>query len=326
MHRRSRPALVLALVLLGPLLAPASGADEPTPVAAFDVFSADPSGVDMTLDAGTTYEVKVSGKYFYGLLTKQLGFHNGEADAECHNFSNGTPLVRSGYDVVLGDGTLDLLIAGQDVEFAPESGSPTGCDDPLFGGDHTYTTTFTPSTGTVNFRIFDPANPRDNAGFLHVEVFPFSPEPPPEPEPVFVPVSTVLVDAADPDGATTATPLSAGETYRLEASGTWNYGGPGDEADVECSTVSSDPAWTPDRYGLLHGENWLDLLVDEASLDWAPVQEVDPDCDSTGHEYTAEIVPQETGVVGFRLLDSFYRDNEGLLRVDVSLVLTPGGG
>lgn len=314
-HNRSGRALgvVLVLALMG--LGTAPGATANTPVDELTVFASDASGTDsISLDAGTTYLVEVSGKYTYGAL--QEG--NGEADAECHNLLNGTPLLRNLLDLFFGAGTLDLFIDGEDVEWDPESPSPTGCDDPLTGGSNAYTTTFTPSeTGPVNFAVFDPNFYGDNQGSLEVKIFEAAPA---EPEPVLVPVSHVLVDSSDPEGAQTQAPLSAQQTYLLEARGTYNYHKSGDVADAECSVTADDPTWIPARFGDLNGENWLDLLVNDQGVTWTPVNEEDPGCSSTDHVYRVEHTPAESGFATFRVNDSFYGDNEGTLQVTVFLV------
>lgn len=313
--------IILVLALLG--LGGAPGATANTPVDELTVFAADPSGTDsVSLDSGTTYLVEASGSYTYGFLQDS----NGEADAECHNLLNGTLMFRNLFDLFFGEGTLDLFVDGQNVEWEPESTSLTGCDDPLTGGSNTYTTTFTPATdGPVNFVVFDPNFYRDNRGSIEVRIFEHPPQPEPEPEAVLIPISVVPVDSSDPEGAETQSPLFADQTYILEANGTYAYNqrNAGDEADAECSRASNDSTWQTTRFGLLDAENWLDVLVDGSSVDWEPVNEAPAGsgCSSEEHVYRIEHTPSENGFANFRVHDSFYKDNQGSVVVTVFLVV-----
>lgn len=314
--------IILVLALLG--LGGAPGATAETPVDEFTVFAADPSGTDsVALDSNTTYLVEASGSYTYGLL--QEG--NGEADAECHNLLNGTPMLRNLFDLFFGEGTLDLFVDGQNVEWEPESTSLTGCDDPLTGGSNTYTTTFTPAAdGPVNFVIFDPNFYRDNQGSIEVRIFDSSdPEPEPEPEAVLIPISVVPVDSSDPEGAETQSPLFAGQTYVIEANGSYTYNQriTGADADAECSRTATDPTWETGRFGLHNGNNWLDVLVNDDDVDWGPVTEAPAGsgCNTEDHTYRVEHTPSEDGFANFRVNDNFYNDNVGTVLVTVFLVV-----
>lgn len=299
------PVLVAGLfcAILPLAQSPATAA---TVIDQFDVSAHSPLGrnSNVTLDSTRRYLVEVSGWYTYDLLGP--GFN--VADGECHALAGATTLFRDALDPALGRNVLDLMVDGHGVEWVAQNPSPLGCDDPLFIGNHNYTASFQPTqTGTVNFRIFD-SNHADNVGSLHVRIF----EAAPQASLVLVPIGSIVVDSRNPGGSNTP-PLLAGTTYVLQAAGSIRYDG--GQSDAECANTSTDSSWKPNRFGTLGGNDWLDLLVGNGSVDWQPAAEIDAGCSSTAHVYRVTIAPTADGSMNLRLNDNHYEDNSGVFSV-----------
>lgn len=112
--------------------------------------------------------------------------------------------------------------------------------------------------------------------------------------------------------------LPAGD-YILEAEGTYVYR-PGSSGDI------SDAGYTlrePNEFGGPAVPYWLDvnslpnpwegylgIQVDESSFNWGPL-------DETNHEYSGFYNLGTDGEIKFRILDSYYGDNDGSLEVKI---------
>lgn len=133
-----------------------------------------------------------------------------------------------------------------------------------------------------------------------------------------VPVDAVLVDAADPDGATSHVPLVTGQDYVLEARGTYRFGSdPSWQADAECFTFGGG-AW--DDTAPAGGDpDGLDLLVNGNALRWRPLPGTEfsasPAC-SSEHSYRVSLSGAGSPAQ-LQVKDSFHPDNEGRLLVVV---------
>lgn len=250
----------------------------------------------------------VEGTYAYGA---------GVADARCSNTTSDPTFRPSEENYPSFDpGILQLLINDQIVDWQPPPGKADALE-PECSVDHGYQLTFaSPSSGLLNFRIED-GNYKDNSGTLTVEISRIQE----------VPVGTVFVPANMSSGAPTP-PLVGGESYRLEASGTYSYFDnlPNTLADAECSQgyssgppftgLPDDPAYEPHRYGSGDGD-LLDLVVDGEHLEWTP-KGGSGDCDAD-HVYSHVFSPSGSGPVPLVIDDTNYGDNSGELRADVFL-------
>lgn len=270
----------------------------------------------VALEASKHYRLEAVGSYTFG-------FGSGAADAECARLLAGGPAVRN----LLGatsptDPTsdpLDLLVNGGRVEWQPLAGDALGCDP-----DHRYELDVPDGTsGQVAFRI-DDSNHRDNAGSITVSVFelPSADDPPPLGVPKIVLADTVTVDSSDPDGSTTAAPLTAGESYLVEVSGTYGWGM--GRADAECSTRTDTGDTTFRRQRHLTGTDvdasLLDVLVDGTAVEWTPSEADAEQCATGDHTYRLIHVPERTGPARFNVFDLNHRDNGGTLTVRVFVV------
>jgi hypothetical protein len=132
---------------------------------------------------------------------------------------------------------------------------------------------------------------------------------------------TVRVDATSPAGALTAGSFTAGETYLIEASGTWQYANsPQALADAECSRSPNDGTWRRNRS--VHrsdaGSHHLDLYVDGIDLLAKEDTNSGEGCDLAAHMYRWEFTPTRSGRMSLQLWDpSTYADNSGGLDVRV---------
>lgn len=132
------------------------------------------------------------------------------------------------------------------------------------------------------------------------------------------PLETVFVSAKDPDGQTSTTSLTAGVTYIFNASGTGGYGFRNGQFDVECSTLPPDPTWQRSRFFLLDPESdVLDVLVNEANVEWEATVPDAFGCNSTDHIYTFTFTPETSGPVNFRVYDIGYPDNKGGFFIEI---------
>lgn len=142
-----------ALVLAGPLAreAVATNAHETIVVDAADVDGTETSSV---LLAGVSYELSVSGTF------RASG--DGEADAECARSALGVwSQDRAGRP------SLDLLVGGADVQWAPVGSELFGCDT----SHHMYRFTVSPSQdGKLALRVDGGADQLSFAGGLTVDV------------------------------------------------------------------------------------------------------------------------------------------------------------
>lgn len=314
-----------------------------------------------------TYRLEVAGTYTYNGLDRQ-------ADAECSsdpfNPLNPGPVPNRYADLDPSGDVLDLYV--DDLEVNAVADGPVVWD-PVFkakDGDacasdpgHTYQHVFSAQHhGPVFFRINDPAF-GDNMGALTVKVFlrraalPDPTGPAPDggslPVPETPPVTALPEPPADAafvpiglqvpaDGTSVSVALGAGP-YKLEASGTYVYGG-GSWADAECSTFFIDSTWQRYRLGGPVPSDPLDLSVNDGPVEWMPVgQSSVLNCkteapalnDPSIHRYKLFFnqppppCPEgtspcpTTGPVSFKIVDSSPGDNAGALTVTITKLMSP---
>jgi hypothetical protein len=199
------------------------------------------------------------------------------ADAECTT-TTADPVWRTWRSALVdsvGVGLGDVTVNGRTPEWEP-AGAWTGCDL-----TSTYTMKVTPSlAGPLSFAVAD-TDFSDNVGVLSVTVEPGGdrpPLPPAGPAPVgpatllggaALDDETVRVNAAASGGALSAGSFAAGETYLIEAKGTWQYANSLDAvADAECSRAPTDATWRRDRsvHRADAASDHLDLYIDGLDL------------------------------------------------------------
>lgn len=281
------------------------------------VSSANPAGnaSSVALDPTKSYRLEVSGDYSFG-------FAAGRADAECVDPIGGVPPTRNLLGLLLtpldpSDDPLDLVVDGEFVEWEPVSGEPAGCDP-----SGTYELPYqVAASAPIRFSVSD-GNHADNAGVLTVLIYEraVAPEPPPGGVPRVELAETVQVDSSDPDGSSTSAPLTAGESYLFEVSGTYAWGV--GQADAECSTRvdTADPVWRRQRSFAdvgIDDTTLLDLLVDGEDVEWVATDEDAEGCNTTDHIYRLVHVPETTGLTRFVISDGNFNDNSGVLTVKI---------
>ncbi|MFN2609482.1 MAG: hypothetical protein ABR507_01190 [Actinomycetota bacterium] len=238
---------------------------------------------------------------------------------------------------------LDLYLNEHAIDWVPLSDDGHGCNE----ADHTYDYVLTaPADRRVSFMIYDPigsnrkvdtqnindADPSNDFSLL-VKIYS-------APEPRFDPnkeafVETVKIDSAQSGGASSVSPLIAGQEYRLVAYNqyVYNYNVASDYiADAECSTIPSDHNFADTRSwdGKAGSDDLLDLYVNHASVDWIPLY--DPagiGCDvrpaiSGGHTYRTYYKPPATAQLNVGVHSTFYGYMEGYLYVDIYIVKNGG--
>lgn len=128
-------------------------------------------------------------------------------------------------------------------------------------------------------------------------------------------LDTIVVSTGGETAWSTFTPIE-GETYILEASGTFHVGGPGDQtADAQYADFSNPPESLIDIVPAMSVN--IGIMVDGESPDWGAY---DGD-----HVYQQEYVGKGTAI-SFMYMDSFYGDNEGELTVNVMQVVPAPAG
>lgn len=144
------------------------------------------------------------------------------------------------------------------------------------------------------------------------------------PLPPSVPIGMFQVDAHSATG--TDTTLVGGQPYLFTVSGQY-FAGANTSADAECSATSTDARYQRDRYVAATGADMFGLQVDRQDVSWTPITADaapgDPGCDSHDHRYTFAYTPAATQAINFRVLDTYYGDNFGMLMVTVSVVNGP---
>lgn len=309
-HSAARVVAVAAMLAAVMPLAPSPAtADVLIEQVLVNVASASGTASRVPLDASRTYRIEAAGTYTYGPT-------GGAADAECASAVQDSAYQRNLFSGVMPHpDPLDLVVSGGQVDWVAIDPSPFGCDSTTA---HTYTVTFKPSkAGVLVFSIAD-TNHADNSGVLTVTIFERTGNGTTPPASVFQLAETVSVDTANPAGASTAVPLVAGETYLLEASGTWAYTATAGRADPECASATATPStWARNGFGLYQGKDNLDLLVGGASFDWLAAGGDATGCATSLHRYQLAVVPDTTANVIFRVLDANYADNAGTLTVKV---------
>lgn len=252
------------------------------------------------LVAGRPYVIEASGTFDFG---------GGMADAECAVATGGEvwstnlahELGLTGPDQDL----LDVQVGGRPTDWMPANGNDSGCDTDA----HTYRLLHVPMVSErVTFRVDDnPGGHADNDGTVTVRIFHIEE----------LSLGAVPVVASNPHGSFTL-PLTAGATYRLVASGTYNPAHPHDfRADAECSRQPGG-LFQPDLWAaVLPGEDMLDVYVGGTEVTWQPASGGDG-CDP-GNEYEVAHVADATAPLNLKVVDhpAFYADNVGIVSVAV---------
>lgn len=291
-----------------PDLVPTIGAELVTE-AAINVNSADPDGSNAILPflPGQTYVLEVTGSYEWGL---------GSADAEC---SNNTEGIITAPDATnrrerpgLPKDLLDLLVAGQPVDWLPMAADPENCAN---DGENTYRTIFTEQDGRLaNFRVNDTIY-EDNSGFLTVRVFRVVPA-----TATTTPYDEFEMYASSPETAGTVG-LVSGRTYRVQVAGTYDFGlgGQGITADAECTNVAGGPGLREALQVVLGspGNDLHDVYVDGRPVDWVPMSPSAANCDDETHTYHHDFVARDSAPIRLSIADNAHSDNRGVLEVKV---------
>ncbi len=303
-------ALEIRVVKVGPVSGPES----------LTLNTSVPTGVTTARNypAGQPLLVTVGGTYTLGTGMT--------ADAECTTVA-ADPVWRTYRSTLVDDagrGLGDVTVNGRTGEWEPVGIWP-GCEP-----SHAYTWRFTPSqAGPLVLSVAD-TDFSDNAGLLSVTVEP-APAQPAVPPVTAAPIGpatlppgpalkdeTLRVDAVA-GAATTAGSFTAGETYLIEVSGTYQYAASPDAvADGECSRSPSDATWRRDRsvHRLDASGDHLDLFLDGVDP-WAKA-DTGYECDVATHLYRWEFTPTRTGRMTFQLWDpGTYADNSGGLDIRV---------
>lgn len=285
------PASVPATTIPYPFLPPGAPRVSSQVVETVAVSARDSLGTHsgQVYQAGRVYDFYVTGRYSYG---------NGPslADAECSQGPGDTSYQPARY----GSRKLDLTLNGFEFQWTPTGEG--ACDE-----TSTYRLTVAASgTGLVTFRIEDDSY-GDNYGALSVTAI-TRPDHDAVPNlgPEAALIETMLLDPRDPLGSVTAHRLEYGRTYEFVATGQWDWGGGG--ADAECS-------WSTEPTSDL-GED-LDLTVNTADVIWKPLGGGAEPCSPDLHTYHWSVAPTRGG--GYPLLrirdDGGHADNSGLLVV-----------
>lgn len=145
------------------------------------------------------------------------------------------------------------------------------------------------------------------------------------------PVNSGLVQ-----GENTWTPLQQGRLYEFTTRGVYRNVNGQELADAECTRPKSAEittedrlkgAWGPNRFADVDpdpNDDLQDLYIDGAPITWRPAGipavapgSVVPACNEASHTYATVFSPPTTGFVNFKIHDTFYGDNNGLVWVMV---------
>lgn len=278
----------------------------------FNVSADQPGGTtsQVVLTKTSRYRIQASGVFSFGAGSTT-------ADPACEQIS-GAPGIRSTTANQTIGGVATVWANGNEVNWIATNSSPTGCNDT----DHAYQVDLPANTaGRVAVNVHD-GYYGDNHGTIHVKIF-VNPTPAPSAVPTVSLVETVAVDSANPNGASSAQPLVAGQQYLFEVSGTYQYGvGVG---DAECTTTTLDATFRPDRFNSF-GSDLNSMQIQHADTAWNPAIPDATGCNSTDHHYRVLYTPSATASANFRISDSYYGDNAGVVSVAISLVNTPPQG
>lgn len=265
----------------------------------------------VSLNASNFYRIVASGTGTYDNTGNQL-------DAECTTFAPDPTWQPNRFLLLdLEEDIADLYVAGQNVAWQAQTADLFGCDST----DHVYDVIFRPAaSGPVNFGIRD-TNYRDNGGALNVSIFQLA-FVPTEGDEVLSPPGIVLaeqleVNSADSDGTTSTAPFAAGQQILIEVIGSYTYGF--GAADARCSTISPSTTFVPSEDNFPSPAGVLQLVVNQQIVPWNPTSPDggEPECNSTDHQYRLIYVPSESGQLNFRVRDTGYRDNGGVLTVRI---------
>ena len=341
----------VGFALPAPAPDPFHASSAPTEVARFSLDTRNPSGRDVTLPQGR-YRFTALGTYNYAAASNLV------ADAECslHQSASGVWVRNQFPTASAGQDSLDVYINGSNVEWTPAvnptnstAASDSGAtipscdsrDQNITRHEYYYDTDF--AGGLINFRILD-GDYGDNQGFLEIVASRFGTRIDEDLIGVFV------IPAMQPEGLMTP-PLLVGQTYRLEVSGTYQYGSVRNSfADAECSIQRNETVWREKFFASGQPENandLLDLYVDDSvyngvadgDVSWTPLSGTgEPGTCSTdaSHTYSytytamdpAFIGPREFNQLKLFIFDTNFVDNTGYLTIKlfkVQLLATPTG-
>lgn len=269
-----------------------------------------------SLSLTKTYRFDITGTYTIGKVGSLT--IPGIADAECYSVPP-APGSRDASTVItpttLDDDVLDVYVNNLNVDWNATIASRLGCNDI----DHTYTTLYRPGAdGPVKFSVND-KNTSDNAGSFDIKITEV-PQATAVPDLALPQISLheeVKVQSTSKNGTSSALPLKAGDSYLLEARGTYSYGI--GQADAECADANSEPGFfLPDRYAAIAPTtDLLDVLVNSTAIEWSPTIPDAEGCNTTDHTYRHQFEATTTSVVNFKMADSYVRDNAGTVTVRI---------
>lgn len=271
--------------------------------------------------AGGVSSVALNATKFYRIQASGTGTYDGppafnKLDAECTTFMPDPTWQPNRWLLLELQGDVgDLYINGQNVMWRPKTADLFGCDST----NHVYDVTFRPpSSGPVIFAVRDTFH-GDNAGSLEVKIFELAFNPTEGNELLTPPAISLAeelqVDSTDPDGTTSTIPFPAGQQVLMEVSGTYTYWPPR-TADARCSTLASS-TFVPSEDNF--AAPFLQLVINDQVVPWTPTTPdgTEPECNSTDHQYRLIFMPQQTGLLTFRIPDLNHSDNAGVLSVRI---------
>lgn len=322
--------------------------ETPTEVIKIQAASDVGSNSQKSYQKGQNYRLEVSGVYVYDYRYTT----DNRADAECTQFAfNPRTVINNGnVDFTVperswqskrfatnandpGGDPFDLEIDGAEVEWIPLTPDPTfpACNTK----DHTYEYLFSPLENIdgvvekLNFKIADPMFLHAfAAGELMVKVFPAGTV---RNGPEHQEIEDLQVDASNPTGTNTLTPLREGETYRIIADGVFNYDKrrDGAKADAECTITdsypSTDPVYKAQRNwdSIAAGDDMFDLMINGVQVEWTPLFETSGGCNARDHAYSLTFTATRTDFANFRVRHTYHAVASGTLKVEI-YILRPG--
>lgn len=127
---------------------------------------------------------------------------------------------------------------------------------------------------------------------------------------------TVKVEAKLSERFRTPFQLVAGQTYLVEARGTYAYGV--GVADAECSATTDDATFQQNRWRRIDARgDLLDVYVGNVGVSWTPVNPTPQGC-SADHVYQYRLTPKADGLAELGIYDVAYHDNRGALLVTIT--------
>jgi len=143
--------------------------------------------------------------------------------------------------------------------------------------------------------------------------------------PSIVKAEVVRVWADNPTLVWTTSPLTLGQEYLLEATGTFTYTDDEMPADAEWAYRRADGIWMEYLSPSPDPEVILDLFVNETAQNWWGTTDginFSPHTYSPSHSYRLSFMG--TGnAISFRVYDTQYDDNAGYLDVEITAIPEP---